>query len=163
MQKLTKSFLEKLVPADGKQLIIRDSELPGFGVRLSGKTKSWIVEKRVVGVNRRITFGNYPAMSCEEARQEARKILADIRTGVDPASAKENERIANLTLQEVLNEFLEHRNLKYWSRFSYRSAIERHLSDWLQLRVRKITRDMVEERHKAIPGPTRCGIDGKVS
>jgi hypothetical protein len=70
MQKLTKIFLEKLVPADGKQLIIRDSELPGFGVRLSGKTKSWIVEKRVVGVNRRITFGNYPAMACEEARQK---------------------------------------------------------------------------------------------
>ena len=131
MPRLTKSFMEKYIPADNKRLIIRDSELAGFGVRINSKTKSWIIEKRIVGVNRRITIGTYPLMSADEARRQARAILCDISSGVDPIAQKENERIANLTLAQVLDEFLQCRNLKPQTRF------------------------MVEERLRIIPGPAR--------
>jgi len=161
MPKLTRSFIERLHARESKRSIIRDSDLPGFGVRVNSKTKSWVVEKRVAGVNRRITIGTYPVMTPDDARLLARQILNDISMGVDPVAKKENERIANLTLAQVLDAFLQSRELKPQTIFTYRSVIERHLSDWLDLPVRQITRDMCEQRHKAIPGPTRCKTDGK--
>ena len=59
-----------------------DGALPGLGIRIrpSG-TKSWIVNARTTGTDgkvrsRRVTLGKCGEMSLEEARAEARKLLA---------------------------------------------------------------------------------------
>jgi len=56
--KLTKSVVEKLaVPAAG-QAIYRDSELKGFGLRVtSGGARTYVVEKRIGGKVRRVKIG----------------------------------------------------------------------------------------------------------
>jgi len=54
-----------------------DRSLPGFGIRISrGGTRTWTV---VHGQNRRrITIGRYPAVSLQEARADAKRILAEV-------------------------------------------------------------------------------------
>lgn len=161
MERLTLKAINKPLPEGKKQIILRDSELPGFGIRISKQTKSWIVERRIQGINRRISVGNFNTMTLEAARREAAKIIGDISMGADPVAEKRNKEIAALTLREAMEEFLRRRNILESTKLSYRRRIEQHLGDWLDLPLREITKDMCEERHKALVGPTRCGTQGK--
>lgn len=65
-----------------------DKKLPGFGVRVSGKTgrKSFVVRYRANGTRRRMTLGTYPRTSLADARGEAREVLAAAESGEDPAA-----------------------------------------------------------------------------
>lgn len=53
MPKLTKEFIESEIqlPVAG-QVFYRDDDISGFAVRATPKSKSYILEKRVNGVNR---------------------------------------------------------------------------------------------------------------
>lgn len=72
-----------------------DDTLPGFGVRVGKRTKTWLV---VRGKTReRLTIGRYPDMALTDARKEAKKLLAN-----------DNEpRPIRRTFREARDEFLE--------------------------------------------------------
>jgi hypothetical protein len=58
MSKLTKQFIEsEIQPPSTGQRFYRDDDLPGFAIRVMQKPKSYVLEKRVNGANRRITIG----------------------------------------------------------------------------------------------------------
>ena len=86
MPKLTKNFIETKIqpPAKGKIDYYRDAELTGFGLRVRETSMVFFVEKRVNGVNRRVTLGKYPLLSPEAARYEALTLLASMAKGEDP-------------------------------------------------------------------------------
>ena len=69
-----------------KDTIIFDKLLRGFGLRIhpSGR-KVWILQARMEGRSRRIFIANYTEMRLTEARRRARKLLARIRAGQNPA------------------------------------------------------------------------------
>jgi integrase len=88
-----------------KERFVWDAELPGFGLRVwpSGR-KSFIAQYRVHGgrggQQRRYTLGTYPTITVEEARAQARTVLASARFGDDAAkkrhTAREAETVADL-------------------------------------------------------------------
>ena len=47
MPKLTKSFVKSISFPERGQIIIRDDQLPGFGLRVTPGSKTYIVEARV--------------------------------------------------------------------------------------------------------------------
>ena len=57
---LSRRFVENEIeyPVKG-QVIYRDDKLPGFALRVTRGCKSYIVECRVNGANRRITIGKH--------------------------------------------------------------------------------------------------------
>lgn len=66
-------------PAKGQKIYF-DGTLPGFGCRVSQGGKKTLV--LVVGKDRRwITIGQYPIISLQEARSEAKKLLAEFTLG----------------------------------------------------------------------------------
>jgi len=66
--------------APKKDLLLWDSEVPGFGLRLlSSGGKSWIVRYRDRLVRRYVTIGHPPDMTVMMARRIARQQIADIR------------------------------------------------------------------------------------
>ncbi len=79
MPKLTMNYVETKIerPAQG-QLIIRDDELQGFGLRVTTGSLSYICECRVAGKVRRVTIGKHGKPWCDEplrsAKHESRKI-----------------------------------------------------------------------------------------
>ena len=95
----TDRFLKALRPAaPGKRYIAFDAQIPGFGIRVTDRSRdedkgSFVIVARFAGsdnpVPRRI--GDYPALSLAKARQIAREWREDIRQGIDP-KAKEAER-----------------------------------------------------------------------
>jgi hypothetical protein len=61
----------------GKEYFWWDTELPGFGLRaFAAGSKSWFVQFRQRGKQKRITLGRPPELGAEEARVLARAQLA---------------------------------------------------------------------------------------
>src|SRR5262245_30849845 len=85
-----------------------DADTPGFGLRVSaGGRMSWVVMYRHGDVKRRLTLGNYPALSLAEGRAKARRALHTVQSqGGDPAADKKANRAAE-TFREMVQEYLE--------------------------------------------------------
>ena len=148
-------------PPSAGQVIYRDDDLPGFAVRVTPKAKSFIVEKRVNGVNRRITIGKFPSMSVDDARKVAVRTLASMAAGIDPKTGKGPE--SSVALREVFEKYLAVRRLKSGTARVYRRLMRCHLSDWLEKPIISITKDMIQERHKQIGSGTAKGTSGKAT
>lgn len=111
--RLTDLSVGKLLPPARGQITIWDSALPGFGLRISqGGTRSFVV---MYGKRRKLrTLGRYPALTLQQARTAAKKLLAHITLGnlSDSATAFIEAREAFLAYQEKKNRHSTHRNYK---------------------------------------------------
>ncbi len=74
--------LAREAKSNGKDTILFDKALPGFGLRIhpSGR-KVWIVQARIEVRSRRIVIGRHGEIELAEARRRARDMLARIRAG----------------------------------------------------------------------------------
>ncbi len=162
MYKLTKQFVEtNIEPPEKGQRFYRDEDILGFAVRVTPKSKSYILEKRVDGVNRRITIGKCDEISLESARNQACMMLGDISQGNDPQTGKRINTLNDITLREVFQKFLEIKPIRKDTQRNYHYAINRHFNDWLDLPITSITKDMVEKRHHELTvSPNRLGTSG---
>ena len=157
--KLTERALAKLQAptSTGKQGLVWDSELKGFAVLLSGATgaRSFVVQRTLPGGRtRRITVGPCNVLSLADARSKAETVLAEFYAGRDP----KGPRGAASSLREALQNYLQANNrLAPASRRFYSRIIERHLADWLDLRLQSITPEMVQARHTRIAEAVAAG------
>jgi integrase len=78
---LTKTEISRLRP--GERRFIWDTDLKGFGVRVTEGTVSYIVDFRVGGKRRRVSLGGIGLMSLEQARRAAAGVLLAARSGTD--------------------------------------------------------------------------------
>lgn len=108
--KLTKSFVER-VPVGTRDKIIWDSEIKGFGLKVTPKGhRSYFVKYRVggggQGRQRKPSLGAHGILTCEQARQMARKWLAEARDGNDPLETRQMLSKAE-TVSDLIAEFME--------------------------------------------------------
>ncbi len=95
--------------ADGstRQTIYQDTELPGFGLRVSsGGARSYVVEYRKGGRKRRVTLGRHGPLTVDQARKLAKRELYSVAVGEDPAERKRQEREGD-TLADVVARYLD--------------------------------------------------------
>ena len=110
-RKLTKSVLDRLSVAEtGARSLVFDSELAGFGVRVTPSGRTFFVQYRAgtgrTAPKRRISLGQYGALTVEQARKLARQTLADVAKGADPAVDRTTARQAP-TLSDFGTEYLD--------------------------------------------------------
>lgn len=105
MKRLTEATVKAVKPAEKRQEIA-DAVLPGLYliVQPSG-SKSWAVRYRHHGKTRKLTLGKFPVIGLADARASARKEMATLEHGRDPARAKQEARIAE-TVGEAVAEFI---------------------------------------------------------
>ena len=90
----------------GKDTILFDKTLPGFGLRIhSSGRKVYIVQARIEGRSRRIVIARHGEMELAEARRRARDMLGRIRAGENPADDIRREK-ATPTLREFADEYV---------------------------------------------------------
>lgn len=108
-----------------------DTELPGFGLRaFAGGSKSWFVQFRQRGKQKRVTLGRPPAMRAEEARALARAQLARIALdGLPVASKAKPEGKGGMLFRDYAQRFWDDysRHWKPSTRRGNRKAIFREL------------------------------------
>ncbi len=92
---------------EGGQVDYWDTNLPGFGIRVSyGGRKSWIVMYRAGGRKRRLTLGTFPQMELAKAREQARAVQLAAIQGGDPAAEKLAARKVE-TFEELAQTYVE--------------------------------------------------------
>ena len=88
---------------------LRDDRVTGLILRVSSTgQKSWSVvyRRKPDGHRRRFTIGPYPAFSLDQARTEARQIIAAIARGADPASVTTREQ-RPITFNDLVETYFE--------------------------------------------------------
>lgn len=160
--KLTKIAVENLpFAAKGKQVDYYDSELDGFGVRVSATGKKYFVRAHIGSRRVRVMMKSIKLISAEDARKEALAKLGEMAQGIDPNQVeRENirqaeekrreEKLHSFTLQAALDEYLEKGKLKPRTVTTYQDLFRLYLADWLNRPAAEITRDMVKHRHQEI-------------
>ncbi len=108
MPKLTKRDVDAATPAsDGRHLFLWDSEIKGFGLRVTSGSKSYVLQYRSPnGRKRRHTIGRHGSpWTADTARKEASRLLREISLGNDPLDAKAEARTA-VTVAELVDIYL---------------------------------------------------------
>jgi integrase len=110
--KLDSKTVSALKLGDKTDAIYFDDDLPGFGYRLrlgaGGKTlRSWIVQYRRAGASRRMLLGPAAVLSAEQARAQAKRVLARVALDQDPQADRVDRRGKDrLTVRGVVDEYL---------------------------------------------------------
>lgn len=166
--KLTKTAVAKATRIEGRQTLLWDTDLKGFGLLVSGKTnaKTYVVQRDIGGKTRRVTIGPANVMSVEDARSRAEQMLKLFYDGVDPKvaarAAADAERTQGLTLRQALDSLLTTRKtLSPKTVLDYKAAVNQYLSHWADKPIATITTSMVLERHREIQAEVASRREGR--
>lgn len=148
-QKITQTTLSK-ISATGKVYFIRDSDLKGFGIKVTALGKaSFVVEKRVKsGRVVRKMLGDVDLMSLREAREEALRQLAQLGSGVDIAKTVAPHMLQQDALKKHLDRYITikqsgDKGLAKGTVDGYRNIMNAFFKDWFHHPVHAISHDMV--------------------
>ena len=94
MAKLTKRSVDATRPSQEGDVYVWDSELPGLGLRVkhSGAKSFFIQYRNRAGRSRRLTLGRMGVLTPDEAKKEARLLLAGVSKGEDPAESRKQQK-----------------------------------------------------------------------
>ncbi len=159
--KLNKSNVDAIVLTEKGQAIHRDSDLIGFAVRATTKSKSYIVERRHEGKLYRVTIGKTNEITPVEAKKKAQTILADIANG---EYEKKKESSNDVTLEQAFDLYLKQRKLKPLSINTYHHCIDTFLSDWKSKPIFDISKKDVFDRFIKLTeySPTQANLTLKM-
>ena len=143
---------KELAPARG-QTILWDTDVKGFALRVTpGGAKSFLLDYRVEGRQRRITIGSFPDWSVQAARTAAKKLKQEVDGGRDPMGQRHADRVAP-TLQDVWERY----ETEYLPRKAVRAQADER-SMWQKiilprlgkLKIASIDADHIDELHRDV-------------
>jgi integrase len=108
-EKLSKTVVERIAATD-REVVVWDDALPGFGVRVKPTgVRSYIIQyrNRNSGASKRLTIGQHgPLLTFDQAKRQARAILADAMRGEDPVEIRKASRRAP-SVADLAADYLE--------------------------------------------------------
>lgn len=161
--RFTKPAVEALpLPPHGSGKLYWDDALKGFGVKVNaGGSRQWIAQYRTPdGRTPRVTIGRVDAVSLDEARKQARVLLAKAQTGSDPQAEKaEARRQASVTLGSVTDRYLSQARtrLKPRSFEEVERSLRNHWEPLATLPIASIRRSDVAARLNTLADDGRVG------
>jgi Arm DNA-binding domain len=99
--RLTKRTIEALPFAPTGQMLYRDSELTGFGVRVGRRSKVYFVESQVRCRTVRTSIGRADVFSPEAARKKALLLLGAMAEGRHPSDDRDAALAERLTVDQA--------------------------------------------------------------
>ncbi len=138
--KITKRSVEALEVCPGKDQYLWDTELKGFGVKVTAKGRRvYLIQYKAGGARkrtRRLTLGVHGVLTADQARDRAKAALGDVAAGRDPAEHRDRARSAKTMAQLVERFIVEHveQKLKSATAAEYKRSLQRHLPKTLRLR-----------------------------
>ena len=164
---LAKRTVDSLQPG-AKPYIAWDDRLTGFGVQVQPTgVKSFILAYRVGrggrrAPNRRVVIGRTDRIAADEARREAKQMLAKAAVGEDPAAKPEEVRRIPL-LSEAVEDYLAlNRKRRPRTILDYRRDCTRYLGDWFDRPLDAISRRDVEARFDRLSADCGWSTGNKV-
>jgi integrase len=154
--KLTDDIVASLpVPAKG-QVFHWCAKERGLAVRITAAgSRAYIAQGQVQGKTVRVTLGRCDQLSVDDARIQCHAALLLMRQGTSPVERKKQVKIEGVTLQEALEDYLQHRRSAYGplresTKEKLRGHVEHNLADWRSKPMTSITHLMVAQRFREI-------------
>lgn len=151
-QNFTKSFIESLTPAlNGKRDYYKDSKVNFLEIMVTDKgTKSFKVTRKKNGKIIRVTLGQYPDLSIDNARKKAYEVNSQIANGINPNKEK-NKLQQEISFCELFNEFMERysKTLKKSWKHDEREVVK-FCSEWFKRKISSITNNDVRLLHEKV-------------
>jgi hypothetical protein len=143
----------KSLSVDGGQRTFFDDTLKGFGVRVTPKSKTFVLVIHRRNRNTWETLGKYPVVTLGKAREEARNRLSAVQLGI-------RSEAPVMTFEEAFSLFLTTYEIKNRPKSVYemKRLINRHLMPKLKHHdLSEITTEQVAVIvEKALPTPAEC-------
>lgn len=142
--KLTKRLIESW-PVGAKAIELRDSETTGFLCKITpaGRRTFMIAYRAADGTKRQPKIGTLGALTLDEARTVAKRMLGAVARGEDPSAARRSARAAP-TVAELCDRFLNER------------IVPRRAPTYV-----KAVRRLIDKRIKPALGPRKvAAVDG---
>lgn len=125
---------ETTCPTEKSQIILRDTEQPGLGLRITKGSKSYIFQCKLLSQVIRMTIGDIRTWRLGDARKEARRLKTIADEGRDPRQVKAEkmaadlekqaqQRIKKVTVQDVWDLYIAERK-PHWGELHYRDHLE---------------------------------------
>src|SRR5262245_61305219 len=134
---LTARSVERLQARPGRSRdVVWDKSLPGFGVRISGDSRTYYCTYRLNGRFTWFRLGDVSKVSLGVARERARKTMSAADTGLDPAAEKAAkrraiiERRSAVTFEALAEQFIDARepNLSTTTSTEYRRMVAAYVA-----------------------------------
>lgn len=149
--KLTKRTIDAIASPLTGQVLYRDADLSGFGLRVGTKSRVFFAEAQVNRRCVRVTIGKYGPIAPERARKLAMKLLSEMAEGHDPNADRKAKRAMTMTLREAFEAFFLGRpELSVNTVPTYRRSLGVYLRDWADKPISEISRRMVLDRHRRL-------------
>ncbi len=161
-KKITKRLVESISGKEDQEILLWDSELRGFGVRIfSTDRKTYFVQYRnQFNRTRRKKIGVHGIITTEQAREEAKSILGDVARGKDPSKDYQDHKNKK-TMKDLVEKYFEVHakpNKKFESYVEDKRKIDQVISSrFCNMKLEEITtldlqilqRDLKETPYKA--------------
>lgn len=147
--KLSQRFVEGLKPSE-KLVLYFDTGLTGFGVYTKGNAKTYFVQARAGKKLIKTTIGKANVLSLDDARKEAKVLLAQMAKGEDPVAKKREEQVRSMSLEKAIEKYFATRTLKAGTITTYEKLFRLYMEDWMKKPIGSITKEMVAQRHKKV-------------
>src|SRR5690242_19529735 len=89
LEDIERKFVAEVAQGKRRERIVFDDKLKGFGLRLQGEQRTWILQYRVGLKQRRLTLGSAFVYSPDQARKLAQRAR---READDPQAKKQQDR-----------------------------------------------------------------------
>jgi integrase len=152
--KLTKKLVDTLGHPESGQVFVWDTALMGFGIRLTRSRKTYIVQGRVNGKERRTSIGVHGVITAERARERALAVLSGMVEGVDPVDENKRLQAARTTLKQAAEQYVKLKRTRKGLplKKSTIADITRHIDTtfegWADKPIAKITPAMVDRLYQ---------------
>ena len=157
-KRFNKTLLTGLIQAQQK-VTLHDTEVSGLKFTVGSKRSTFQFEKRISGRKGSpitITIGAFPAISIDEARQEARKLANLCEKGLDPRQVKQQQAgdcsTQKVLVAEALDKFFAVKaGLSPRTLAKYREEVRNHFpTAWKKQCLTAITPEMLVEQFHEI-------------
>jgi integrase len=151
--KLDDKTVRDLAPPVAGNKITYDSEVKGFGVRVTkAGAKAFILNYRQGRTERRITIGSFPDWTVKKAREHAKALKRQVDAGADPMADRHADRAAP-TIETLADRFeKEHLSKRrVATQADYRSILTLYIRPSLgRLRVDEVRHTDIERLHATV-------------
>lgn len=165
-QRLMDRVVKALPLPKSKTHITYDTELKGFGVRITpAGARSFILNYRIKSRERRYTIGSYPDWSVAAAREEVKRLKRQVDLGYDPMGDRHAERAAPtmaMMAERYLEEYAIHKVPR--SQSDERSMLRKIILPALgrHTKVQDIRRSDIDDLHRQV-SMTRPGRANRIA